>query len=149
MDRPRTALRGRHLWHRRKLPPPRPSEPAASPNPPSLLSIPNKLPHRAMVEVLQLRDIIFGRTPPRVRAHQIRIRRMPRPVTTDEEGQREAKKREELDVDRHHHSYTNLSASSLVMDFLREAILATRICSARARASSFVKCQSGFLYQYM
>src|SRR6185312_3926399 len=99
MDRPRTALRGRHLWHLRKLPPPRPSEPAASPNPPSLPSIPNKLPHRAMVEVLQLRDLVFGLSPPRVGAYQIRIRRMPRPVTAHEERQREAKKREELDVD--------------------------------------------------
>src|SRR6185437_7558116 len=74
-------------------------EAAAPPNLPLSLSIPDKLPHRAVVEVLQLRDLIFGRTPPRVRAYQIRIRRMTRPVTTDEEGQREAKKREELDVD--------------------------------------------------
>src|SRR6185437_10587162 len=83
--------------------PPRSCNSAAPPNLPLSLSIPNKLPHRAVVEVLQLRDLVFGRTPPCVRAHQIRIRRMSRPVTTDEEGQREAKKREELDVDHHHH----------------------------------------------
>src|SRR6185437_2658877 len=95
--------RDRPLRRRHKPTPPRSCNSAAPPNLPLSLSIPNKLPHRAMVEVLQLRDLVFGLSPPRVGAYQIRIRRMPRPVTAHEERQREAKKREELDVDHHHH----------------------------------------------